>query len=155
MVGATWNHVGIRWKYILRCVDEASCGEDTHTHSVHLLSLRMTACWVQETVRMEQSTERNLVYFVFGFSSCEGFQQVFGQRFLCSQFPTCSQMCNRISDAVETPSLPSQPKFFFFYADGRCRVRSKTHVLVIVGGVLMEVRAACMMRRMPPKTSDE
>ena len=88
------------------------------------------------------------MYCVFGLSSCVGFQQVFGQRLLCSPFVPRSDI--EFSDAGETPSLPYQSMSFlqmekFVFAATR-------HFLVIVGGVLM---GACRMHDAEDAAKDE
>ena len=96
------------------------------------------------------------MYCVFGFSSCVDFQQVSGPPFsVFTVSPFLPRSDIEFSDAGETPSLTYQPICVFFLQMEEFVFAATRHVLVIVGGVLLEVRAACMMRRMPPKTSDE
>ena len=50
-----WHQV----EYILRCVDEASCDEDTHTHSVHFVHEGMLGPSNCSKLRTEQGTGQN------------------------------------------------------------------------------------------------
>ena len=115
----------------------------------------MKGLWAQETVRIEQSTVRNHVYCVFGVFFLCGFStsirptsSVFTISHLFTEVTSNFRMQGRHPVCGTNPHvfLLQMEKFVF---------AATRHVLVIVGGVLMVVRAACMMRRMTLNTGHE
>ena len=136
----------------------------------------METCWHQDILRCvdhRAARRPTLTVFTFFFVHHRGSKKLFdgtedGQKsyvlclwvffmatsirppFSVFTISHCSQM--RISDAVETPSLPYNRCFFFMQMEDVV-FAARRHVLVIVGGVWKCV--ACMMRRMTLNTGHE
>ena len=160
MVKATWNHVGI--------VSNTFCGLQVVRHAMGILtvtvfSLCTKVCWVHQIVRnFEQNRAQGKIqiHCVFTFCSCvwgifNNSQAKVFSVVLTRQETVCSQKRNRIfgySSSTQS-AVPSHVPFFLQMEEFVFGARRNDPAFDV--GVLMDVGAACMMRRMPPKTSDE
>ena len=143
MVKAIWNHVGIRWS--------AFCGMLIKHRAARTPSFTVfTFFFVHEGMLglFEWNRARREIQCIvsLGFLHMWVFNKYLANVFCVHNFPSVHR------SEIEFPMQLRHPicgtnRYVFFWMEEFVFAATR-HVLVIVGGVLMEVRAACMMRRM-------
>ena len=148
MVKAPWNHVGIRWSTF--------CGKMMKHHAMRILTLTVftlcaKVCWVHQIVETSNRTGHRAKFRCF--------QQVAGQGFQCCSCETRNRSFAKVKPNIRIqfkhPVCSTITRALLFLQMEEFVFGARRHDPAIDVGVLMDVRAACMMRRMPPKTSDE